>query len=145
MKNHVKQVYEQDPYNSRQNFLYKRALIGVGVYDKKEIDEMSNEKLKRINKIHRKTQVILNLWKQEMMISKTNQMLSKVFGDFKYAFIVQEIVENKTIDKDFICTLSFKDLGITKSDIINRLILEKILPKNFHELKPTEYASRIPC
>jgi len=145
MKTNVKQVYEQDPYNSRQNFLYKRALIGVGVYSDTEIKEMSNDKLKRINKIHRKTQVILNLWKQEMLISKTNQMLIKVFGDFKYAFLAKEIVDNKTIDKDFICTLSFKDLGITKSQIINRLITEKILPKNFHELKPTEHASRIPC
>jgi len=51
--------------------------------------------------------------------------------------LLKEIKDNKAIDKDFICTLSFKDLGITKSDVINRLIVEKILPKNFHELKPT--------
>jgi hypothetical protein len=136
MKTNVNQVYEQDPYNSRQNFLYKRALIGVGVYDKQQIDEMSNEKLKRINKIHRKTQVILNLWKQEMLISKSNKMITLLFGDVKYG-LLKEIKDNKAIDKDFICTLSFKDLGITKSDVINRLIVEKILPKNFHELKPT--------
>lgn len=135
MKN-VNQVYEQDPYNSRQNFLYKRALIGVDVYDKQQIDEMSNEKLKRINKIHRKTQVILNLWKQEMLISKSNKMITLLFGDVKYG-LLKEIKDNKAIDKDFICILSFKDLGITKSDVINRLIVEKILPKNFHELKPT--------
>lgn len=134
---HVNQQFEKDPFNSRQNFLYKRALIGVGVYDKQEIDEMSNDKLKRINKIHRKTQVILNLWKQEMLISKSNKMITLLFGDVKYG-ILKEIKDNKLIDKDFICTLSFKDLGITKSDIINRLIVEKILPKNFHELKPTE-------
>jgi len=136
MKTNVNQVYEQDPYNSRQNFLYKRALIGVGVYDKQQIDEMSNEKLKRINKIHRKTQVILNLWKQEMLISKSNKMITLLFGDVKYG-LLKEIKDNKAIDKDFICTLSFRDLGITKSDVINRLIVEKILPKNFHELKPT--------
>lgn len=144
MKTNVNQVYEQDPYNSRQNFLYKRALIGMGVYDKKEIDEMSNDKLKRINKIHRKTQVILNLWKQELLISKSNQMITVLFGNVKYG-LLREIKDNNYIDKEFICTLSFKDLGITKSQIINRLIVEKILPKNFHELKPTEHASRIPC
>ena len=144
MKKHVKQVYEQDPYNSRQNFLYKRALIGVGVYSKEEINEMSNEKLKRINKIHRKTQTILNLWKQEILTSKTNTMIKNVFGNAKYGLLI-EILDNTFIDKDFICTLSFKDLGITKAQIINRLIVEKILPKNFHELKPTEHASRISC
>jgi hypothetical protein len=143
MKN-VNQMYEQDPYNSRQNFLYKRALIGVGVYSKEEINEMSNEKLKRINKIHRKTQTILNLWKQELMISKSNKMIKSLFTNVEYG-LMKEILNNNFIDKDFICTLSFKDLGITKAQVINRLITEKILPKNFHELKPTEHASRISC
>ena len=143
MKN-VKQVYEKDPYNSRQNFLYKRSLIGVGVYDSAEIADMSNEKLKRINKIYRKTQTILNLWKQEILISNTNQMINNLFGQCKYG-LLKEIINTTSIEKEFICTLSFKDLGINKHDVINRLIVEKILPKNFHELKPTEYASRIPC
>ena len=142
--NYVKQVYEQDPYNSRQNFLYKRALIGISVYGEKEISEMSNEKLKRVNKIHRKTQVILNLWKQELLISKSNRIIKDKFPDMKYG-IIKEIFSYNAIDKDFVCTLSFKDLGITKAQVINRLIVEKILPKNFHELKPDNNASRIPC
>jgi hypothetical protein len=136
MKN-VNQVYEQDPFNSRQNFLYKRALIGVGVYDKKEIDEMSNEKLKRINKIHRKTQTILNLWKQEVLIGKSNKLIAGLFSVPQYG-LLKEILNDTAIDKEFVCTLSFKDLGITKNSVINRLITEKILPKNFYELKPTE-------
>lgn len=136
MKN-VNQVYEQDPFNSRQNFLYKRALIGVSVYDKKEIDEMSNEKLKRINKIHRKTQTILNLWKQEVLIGKSNKLIAGLFSVPQYG-LLKEILNDTAIDKEFVCTLSFKDLGITKNSVINRLITEKILPKNFYELKPTE-------
>lgn len=143
MKHFVKQEFEKDPFNTRQNFLYKRALLGVVVYSDQEIKEMSNEKLKRVNKIHRKTQTILNLWKQEILINKSNTMLKKAFGDFQHAVILKEIFDTRQIDKEFICTLSFKDLGITKSDIINRLIVEKILPKNFHDLKPTEHASRI--
>lgn len=136
MKN-VNQVYEQDPFNSRQNFLYKRALIGVGIYNKKEIDEMSNEKLKRINKIHRKTQTILNLWKQEVLIGKSNKLIAGLFSVPQYG-LLKEILNDTAIDKEFVCTLSFKDLGITKNSVINRLITEKILPKNFYELKPTE-------
>ena len=136
MKN-VNQVYEQDPFNSRQNFLYKRALIGVGVYDSAEIDEMSNEKLKRINKIHRKTQTILNLWKQEVLIGKSNKLIAGLFSVPQYG-LLKEILNDTAIDKEFVCTLSFKDLGITKNSVINRLITEKILPKNFYELKPTE-------
>jgi hypothetical protein len=143
MKKHVDN-YEKDPFNSRQNFLYKRALIGVGIYNKEEIAEMSNDKIKRINKIHRKTQTILNLWKQELMISKSNKMIKSLFTNVEYG-LMKEILNNNFIDKDFICTLSFKDLGITKAQVINRLITEKILPKNFHELKPTEHASRISC
>lgn len=136
MKN-VKQVYEKDPYNSRQNFLYKRALIGVGVYNSAEIADMSNDKLKRINKIHRKTQTVLNLWKQEVLIGKSNKLIAGLFSVPQYG-LLKEILNDTAIDKEFVCTLSFKDLGITKNSVINRLITEKILPKNFYELKPTE-------
>ena len=36
----AKRVYEQDPYNSRQNFLYKRAIFGLAVYSEQEISEL---------------------------------------------------------------------------------------------------------
>jgi len=128
----VNRVYEQDPYNSRQNFLYKRAIFGLAAYSSQEISEMSKVKVKRINKINRKTQVVLNLWKQELVNSWTNKFFSIIFPTSPFA---KEFTTCTTVDKNFICTLSFKDLNISKSDIINKLIVEKVLPKEFHQLK----------
>lgn len=128
----VNRVYEQDPYNSRQNFLYKRAIFGLAAYSDQEVSEMSKVKVKRINKINRKTQVVLNLWKQELLNSWTNKFFSIIFPTSPLA---KEFTTYTAVDKNFICTLSFKDLNISKSDIINKLIVEKILPKEFHQLK----------
>jgi len=139
MNTDVNDLYEKDSYNSRQNFLYKRALFGLAVYSAPEIQEMSKEKVKRINKLHRKTQTVLNLWKQEKLISITNQMMSTFFPK-GYGF-TSEIPCYNLVDADFICTLSFKDLGINKHNIVNKLISEKIFPKNFHDLIPTQDAN----
>jgi hypothetical protein len=128
----VNRVYEQDPYNSRQNFLYKRAIFGLAAYSSQETLEMSKVKVKRINKINRKTQVVLNLWKQELVNSWTNKFFSIIFPTSPFA---KEFTTCTAVDKNFICTLSFKDLNISKSDIINKLIVEKILPKEFYQLK----------
>lgn len=134
MKNmtNVNGVYENDPYNSRQNFLYKRAIFGMAIYTDQEISEMSKVKVKRIIKSHRKTQVVLNLWKQELVNAWTNKFFSIIFPTSPLA---KEFTTQTSVDKNFICTLSFKDLRIHKQDIINKLIVEKILPKNFNELK----------
>lgn len=128
----VERVYEKDPYNSRQNFLYKRAIFGLAVYSEQEISEMSKVKIKRITKMNHKTQVVLNLWKQELLNKWTNKFFGTIFPTSPFA---KEFITKTSIDKNFICTLSFKDLKITKNDIINRLIVEKLLPKNFYELK----------
>jgi hypothetical protein len=45
-----------------------------------------------------------------------------------------EIFANHT-DPEYISTLEFKDLGISKKDIVIKLIQEKVLPNNFYELK----------
>jgi len=134
MKQNVNVLYEIDTYNSRQNFLYKRSLFGLSIYTDQEVSEMTKEKLKRINKIYRKTQTVLNLWKQEKLLSITNQMI-KIFFPNGHGYS-KELLSYNYVDTSFICILSFKDLGINKKDIINKLITEKILPKNFYDLIP---------
>jgi hypothetical protein len=44
-------------------------------------------------------------------------------------------VETEETDVEFKNTLSFKELGISKDQIVGIFITEGILPKNFHELK----------
>ena len=125
--------YEVDPFNQYQNFLYKRALNGLKMYNQEEINAMKKEKRVRINKIHRKTQRILNVYKQEVVNSFSNSIFKRFFPNSP---ITKALIGELTFtDPEFINTMDFKLLGISKEQIVNRLIREKILPKNFHELK----------
>jgi hypothetical protein len=44
-------------------------------------------------------------------------------------------METEETDVEFKNTLTFKDLGITKDQIVGLFITEGLLPKNFHDLK----------
>jgi hypothetical protein len=114
-----------------QEKYYKEALYGINSYPEKVLSNMSDFEKKRISNIYRKAQFILNLWKQEILIEKTN----KIFSIFKCSPLAEEIISQDKANRNFICMLSFKELGIKKQDIINKLISEKILPSNFLTLK----------
>jgi hypothetical protein len=49
--------------------------------------------------------------------------------------LTQFFVETEETDPEFKNTLTFKDLGITKDQIVGLFITEGLLPKNFHDLK----------
>jgi hypothetical protein len=119
--------------NDYQNFLYKRALFGIKIYDKEFINTMHYSKIKRIKKVNRRTQMLINKLKQK----KSNQkclILLKIFHNSKLA---KDLFSTKKVEYDdnFINTLPLKSLNITKFDIIKMLIDEKVLPSNFYTLK----------
>lgn len=134
--------YEQDPYNEEQNFLYNRALSGLAVYSKEEIDAMHWEKKKRIRKVHIKAQIVINIWKQQLVNILSNHFFTSIFPDSP---LTKELIEDfgNVTDETYINKMPFKLLKITKPMIIERFIQEGILPKNFNELTPKQNASRI--
>lgn len=121
-------------YNSHQNFLYNRALYGLSIYSREELQEMDLEKKKRIVRIHKKTQKILNLWKQEIVNTLANKLFTDIFPKMD---ITNTLIEKYGVegDPDYINKMSFKMLNISKTQIIFKLIECKILPKNFNQLK----------
>jgi len=126
--------FERDAFTAYQNFLYKRCLYGVGVYDKEELQTMNADKRKRIEKVNKRCQFVLNMWKQELCNEYTNRIFQTFFPKTeigKFFFIKHK----NTVDPGFTNTLSFKDMGISKKQIVEKLILEGVLPKNFHDLK----------
>jgi hypothetical protein len=123
--------YEKDPYNEYQNFLYKRAIFGLKVYTKKELKKLHPQRKEKIKKVHSRAQHELNLWKQEKLIELTNS----IFSMFNNSRLSTQIIKaySKPHHK-FISRTSFKDLGIEKKDIIDRLVHKKVLPHNFDAL-----------
>lgn len=114
-----------------QEDLYKRLLKGLSYYSKEELYAMNSTKKKKIQLKHIKTQHALNMWKQELTNKITNKLLSDLFPNSN---LIKEITENSFTSTNFINTLSFKDLKITKSDVINKLIQVNMLPNNFATL-----------
>jgi hypothetical protein len=128
-------------HNTHQNFLYNRAIYGLSIYTPDEVVIMPPDKRKRILQIHKKTQKILNLWKQEIVNILANKLFTDVFPGME---ITKSLTKFGTDgDPEYINNMSFKMLKISKEQIISKLIENKILPKNFNELNKEDHASRI--
>jgi hypothetical protein len=129
-------------YNEHQNFLYNRALYGLSIYSPEEVVIMAPEKRKRIIQMHKKTQKILNLWKQEIVNVLANKLFTDVFPDMEITKCLVDFYGTNG-DPEYINNMSFKSLKVSKEQIICYLIKNKILPKNFNELNQQQDASRI--
>jgi len=124
--------YETDKYSTYQNYLYKRALYGLEALEQKELATMCSKKKQRIINVYKRAQVVLNKFKQELSIQYTNLLFKTLFPNSP---ITDALLANSETDEKFKNTLTFKDLGIEKKDIISIFISKGILPKNFLSLK----------
>jgi len=124
--------YEQDRYSSYQNYLYKRALYGLDALTQQELATMCSKKKQRIINVYKRAQVILNKFKQEMTIKYTNFIFKTLFPKSPFTDF---LLADTEIDEKFKNTLTFKELGISKDQIITIFIAEGILPKNFLSLE----------
>jgi len=137
LSNQIKNVmqYEYDSYTPYQNYLYKRALFGLNSLTEIEINTICNKKKQRINNVYKRAQVVLNNFKQQVTINYSNFIFKTLFPNSPITdFLITEV---ETDDK-FINTLNFKDLNISKDDIICIFMQEGILPKNFLSLKEAQ-------
>jgi hypothetical protein len=124
--------YEQDGYSAYQNYLYKRALYGLDALTEKELATMCSKKKQRIINVYKRAQVTLNKFKQHLTIAYSNVIFETLFPNSP---ITQYLLADNETDEKFKNTLTFKDLGIEKQDIIAIFIAEGILPRNFLDLK----------
>lgn len=123
--------YEKDNYNGYQNHLYKRALYGLSAFTQDEIATMCSKKKQRVNKVYMKGQNVINLYKQKVTNAYSNFIFKTLFPESP---ITQFFIETEETDVEFKNTLTFKDLNISKDQIVGVFITEGILPKNFYEL-----------
>ena len=130
-----KSRYEQDKFNKTQNFLYKRALFGLNLYSREELKGMHWEKKRRIKRVQKRAQGLINIWKQQEANTITNMFLITCFPKSP---IVKALVSEPfkdLVDVDFRNNLELRDLGITKDIIVERFIAEGVLPKEFYDPK----------
>ena len=123
--------YETDSYSQYQNYLYKRALYGLDALSQQELAAICSKKKQRIINVYKKAQVILNKFKQQLTIQYTNLLFKTLFPTSP---ITDFLLADTEVDEKFKNTLTFKDLKISKEQIISIFISEGILPKNFLSL-----------
>ena len=134
----IQESYKTSDYqgklNPYQDFLYRRAMYGLSVYSKEEIENMHGKKKYKILKTKKHARAVINIMKQEATNDFTNSFMLRLFPNSP---LTKELVENygNDTDKEYINTLSLESLGITKEVILERFKKEKVLPDNFDELE----------
>ena len=121
--------------NQYQVFLFKRVLHGMNAYKAEEISTMHWDKKRRIKKVWKRGQNVINRMKQRL----TNKRANKLLNDSVWAHT--SVIKQLTIipiditDDSLINRMSLKDLGIQYEDLIIKFYYEGLLPKNYFELK----------
>lgn len=130
------QISPQKDYfrlSKQQNYLYRKAIMGMkGVPNDLRL-KLSHEQVREIEREARKVQKFLNLWKQELTISKSNALFQQLFPNTEFT---RQLVEKYSKPSPKFCnTLEFEQLGVNKPMIIAKLIENKYLPNHFYEIK----------
>lgn len=123
--------YETDKYSEYQNYLYKRALYGLSALSEQELATMCSKKKQRVINVYKRAQVVLNKLKQQVTIQYSNFIFKTLFPNSP---ITDFLLADDSTDENFKNTLTFKDLNISKDQIVSIFITEGILPKNFLSL-----------
>ncbi len=120
--------YEVDSYTQYQNHLYKRALYGLNAFTQQELTTMCSKKKQRVSNVYLRGQKVINLYKQKLTVAYSNILFKTFFPDSP---ITSYLLGEQELDVKHTNTLTFKDLNISKEDIITIFMEEGILPKNF--------------
>jgi hypothetical protein len=128
----TRQYQPQDiPFNDLQQFIYRKALYGLAVYKPQDVKNLERKEKFEIIKLQRKAQHVINVFKLDTI----NQMVKGLFGKYFWnSDQGKEFVDEKYTDYNEVCSMSFKDLGINKHMVAQKLIEAKVLPVDFFQL-----------
>jgi len=126
------QDFEQDKYNTYQNYLYKRALYGIDSLSVNELNGMCSKKKSRIHNVYNRAQLVVNNYKHRVTKQLTDKLLLSLFPN---SSLISELNSYEDMDANYKNTLTFKDLCIHKDQLVELFMLEGILPKNFLSLE----------
>ena len=89
-------------------------------------------KKRRISKVWKRGQMVINEWKQLLSYKKSNE----IFSIFESSKLAKKIINEPFVYMpDYINKLSFKSFGIEYEHLVIKFIAKGLLPKNFFDLK----------
>ena len=119
-------------FNAEQHKMYSLLIHGLKALTEEEIKDLSVKDKVLIQTNHIKVQKALNIWKHELSHNISSSFLEKMFPHSK---LVRNVVKMVDCEDDFVNTCTFKQLGLDKFKIAEKLIELKFLPNDFFELK----------
>ncbi len=126
------QDLEYTKLNPYQHYLFKRVLHGLNMYTKDEVKFMHWDKKRRITKVWKRGQNVINELKQYVCYQRANS----IFSIFAKSEAGQQLL-NQPFEylPDYNNKMSLKELDLRYEDIIIKFMQEGLLPKNFLLLK----------
>tara|TARA_R110000824_G_scaffold7830_6_gene35365 strand:+ start:489 stop:965 length:477 start_codon:yes stop_codon:yes gene_type:complete len=118
--------------NPKQHFLFKRVLHGLKLYKKEEIDKMHWDKKRRIIKVWKRSQNVINKWKQWLCHKKANTIFAIFVNSPDAKAIIKVPFEYMP---DYKNKLTLKQCGIEYEHLVIKFIEEGLLPGNYFEIK----------
>ena len=90
------------------------------------------DKKRRIKRVWRRAQKVINSWKQMICNKRSNEILKM----FDHSPLAKYIIDTPVTDTDdkFINDMKLKTLGITYEDLIIKFISEGLLPRNYYNI-----------
>lgn len=126
------QKFEKSVFNPVQEKLYSQVVYGFAAYEEKAVERMSSKTKEFIKFRYAKAQQLINKWKQELSNKYVDGFLLSMFPKSK---LVKDITSVEGFDKQYLCTFTFKEVGLTKIDIAKGLIENYLLPQHFFKIK----------
>ena len=118
--------------NPKQHFLFKRILHGLKLYKRDEIEKMHWDKKRRITKVWKRGQDVINHLKQWV----SYKQMQPIFRIFAKSELGREIYEMPfEYLPDYKNKLTLQELGLNYEDLILKFMGEKLLPTNYLSLK----------
>lgn len=130
------QVKHEASLDERQSFLYQRAIHGLQAYNEEQIKTMPLKKRKKIVLDHKHSQKVLNMWKQKIVNAKAANLFTTLFPKNPITKVIVDTIDDTS--PQYFNNLTFKDLKISRKQVISMLITEKILPSDFYKPKTTK-------
>lgn len=125
------QSIEKPVFNKVQQRLYAEAVYGLTIYTPEQVAALPGKRRHELLMLFKRSQDILNNWKQEIVDARMTHLLEKLFPN---SSIVKVFSSIRGVESGIKCRQTFKELGINQSMIAQKLVQSGILPADFFQL-----------
>jgi hypothetical protein len=127
------QIEKSTKFTPKQNELFAKLLYGFKMFSYEEINLMPEETRLEIKISYAKAHRILSKWKQDITFTNLDRFLLSLFPKSPIVKAMVGVTGHlDQIEKED--EISFRNLGLTDTQIADKLIEYGLLPKNFYNL-----------